>query len=246
MKTLGFVLWLMLAVAAPCLGQESQPVGTTVLRVNTFNAQVGTHEGATPDAASFAAPKASKAPLPFVPPRPGEFKVLMVGESIARVPLEHLPIRIHIGDPGRQALLDQAMKPWNSAGLGTLFVSASAQEADLTIDWTGEVSEGARAETRLDVHFDRVIPAGIRIRPGRRSQDSLARSLSHELGHVIGLGHSSDDDDLMGPSEHRSGKPALSQRDQDTLLWLYSQPDFFPVLGNGPVRDGVSSSPSKN
>ena len=67
------------------------------------------------------------------------------------------------------------------------------------------------------------------ISPGQR-QAAIQATALHELGHGFGLwGHSELSSDVMGAVP--GAKPALelSERDQQTLQWLFEQPSALPT-----------------
>ena len=53
------------------------------------------------------------------------------------------------------------------------------------------------------------------------SFDELVIVIAHELGHVLGLGHSADPSALMYPTVSRRGSPVLSLDDLEGLRYLY-------------------------
>lgn len=141
-----------------------------------------------------------------------------------------LPLTINPGSPHHLQTVQKAVDIWNNAGLGTLFAVTHGQ-ADITVDWSGSaVSPGARAETRMKTSRNLVVPSGISVKTGNRNRYQLARVMTHELGHVLGLDHSSSREDIMYRSES-NGDLALSARDQQMVRWLYSQSQYVPVVG---------------
>jgi Matrixin len=152
-----------------------------------------------------------------------------------------LPLTINPGDAAHLQIVQKSVDLWNRGGLGTLFAVTSGP-ADITVDWTGRsVSPGARAETRMSTSSNLVVPSGISVKQGDRSPYDLARVMTHELGHVLGLDHSHSKGDIMFRSEAPGGDLVLSDRDLQMLKWLYSQNNYVPVVGSTSQPTGQAS-----
>lgn len=185
-----------------------------------------------------------RVPVPLPPSsdgRPGGYDVITAGGRPVRLAPESMPLTIDAA--GRSSIVNRAVESWNGAGLGTMFVVVDGGPADLRIDWSGsQVSPGARAETRMSSSAGRIVPTGVSVNTRGRSEEWLVKVLAHEFGHLLGLDHSVDGNDIMYRSEG-PGRAELSQRDRSMLSWLYSQPDFVPVVGrtrsDGNVAGGL-------
>ena len=67
------------------------------------------------------------------------------------------------------------------------------------------------------------------ISPGQR-QAAIQATALHELGHGFGLwGHSELSSDVMGAVPGATPALELSERDQQTLQWLFEQPSALPA-----------------
>ena len=185
-------------------------------------------------------PQTQPAPRTAERGRPSGYDYIAVNGKPMRLDPNKLPLSINPGQGEHAAIVRKSIELWNNAGLGTLFV-VTQDPADLTVDWSGRsVSPGARAETRMKTSSRIVIPSSISVKKGQKSSYHLARVVTHELGHVLGLDHSQNPNDIMYRSEGQ-GDLVLSERDLKMLRWLYSQNDYIPVVGSTKSPTGIFS-----
>ena len=187
-------------------------------------------------------PRTAPAPPVSVPGagKPQGYDYIAVGGKTMRLDPSSLPLTVNPGGGQHAQSVQKAVQIWNSAGLGTLFAVTNGP-ADITVDWSGRaVSPGARAETRMRTSRSMVVPSGISVKSGGRNHYQLARVMTHELGHVLGLDHSDSSGDIMYRSE-TNGDLALSARDLQMVRWLYSQSQYVPVVGSTQGRAGTTS-----
>lgn len=172
--------------------------------------------------------------------RPHGYEFVMNGDAGLKLDPRLLPLTINPGNLYYHSVVNEAVVEWNNVGLGQLFQLTSGP-ADLTIDWTGsKVSEGARAETRLARSPQLAVPVTLSIKRGRRTDAFLRRTVLHELGHVLGLAHSENVEDIMFESE-QPRTTGLTARDRSMLIWLYTRRQYTPIVGLSHLQSQLSS-----
>jgi predicted Zn-dependent protease len=131
----------------------------------------------------------------------------------------------------------RAFQEWADAGVPVRFdVSPDSKNAEVRFEWAPPLEQGQSDQTHTDWNGNGEILSGIVMLStvggdGRAytARDVQALAL-HEIGHLIGLGHSDDKRDIMYP---QSEVPGLSARDIRTALLLYRLPP-------GSLRSAVS------
>lgn len=179
-------------------------------------------------------------------PLPG-FELIRERGHFVRVPESQLPFKLYSNDPKYDPVVRHAVNEWNRAGAGQVFRQvASADEADFTIDWTGQ---GLPSDCAGSCCMHPTLEGGVRVTglsmdPGNpQGIGNMAQVLIHELGHSLGLGHSDDAADAMfeltHPDRTKIAQARLSARDRRALVWLYQQQTgYLPILSSSR-RSGV-------
>lgn len=176
------------------------------------------------------------------PVLPDGFEILTLGDKPCRLKGQ-LPFLIYSNNDRFDRVFHYAIDSWNNAarsiGIKPVFASvASPSEADVTLNWSNKgLPSYAAAGVWWFTGDDAIIITRIVIEPNTSiPEGNLAEILMQELGHITGLGHSSDNHDIMYEAMHRKRYPSLSsvqltQRDLQAFAWLYTQNPFFPITG---------------
>lgn len=115
-------------------------------------------------------------------------------------------VRYYNGAPEHEWALRQAVDAWNRSGARIRLRQTDRLQADLVVESSGEKQCG---HGRATLGYS--VPATITIfslRVGRGcDQYSAVRTLTHELGHVLGLDHTTSACAVMNPSGSYGGSP---------------------------------------
>lgn len=162
---------------------------------------------------------------------------LLFQESVCRWDLADFPLEVYIDDapaeagPFGQAMnaaAESSLKVWNGIVPAVPdFFSRTTDpiECDVRIRWWYDVKRGY---TEVIQHRDRISIHFVLIDRELRDPAAIKALLSHELGHVLGLGHSNVKGDLMYQTVF-PGEPVPSRRDRDMLIWLYNRDSYVPI-----------------
>jgi hypothetical protein len=142
------------------------------------------------------------------------------------------------GTQGDAALRD-AFSQWSQLRLGGLqfsFIQDTAQ-AQVVVEWIDQFDpeDKRTGQTDLTLGSDGSIQyarmrLALRDPAGRRlDRPAMLTVALHEVGHVLGLGHSASQSDIMFPTPR---SPALSERDRRTVELIYGLPAGSVKGGN--------------
>ena len=131
-------------------------------------------------------------------------------------------------NPDNAALVREAFIAWSEAGVPINFTFVlDSSGAEVRVTWIDRFSEQISGKT-LWTHDDRwwIVGADILLalhhRAGEPLDATAIRAISlHEVGHLVGLDHTTDTTSIMAPRVHTRD---LSAADRATVQLLYSLP----------------------
>lgn len=131
-----------------------------------------------------------------------------------------------------QALVKRALETWEKASSGKVRfkVVPTLNESQVNLDWK---RVDRKALGHCYFHFDnnsRLYSAEVQIglsdgvlHSQYQDENEVYHTILHEIGHSLGLGHSTYQSDIMY-TPHKYGVVNLSNRDASSIQWLYKLP----------------------
>ena len=162
---------------------------------------------------------------------------------IIRWPEQCFPLPVYIapctwysmGEADRYAyqnMVVEALNTWERIGQGKFSFCRvdSLNDSQMNVEWRrvdrkslGNCTFSYDKESRL---YSAEVSIGISdgiIHHKYMDENEVFHTILHEIGHALGLGHSNNDGDIMY-TPHKYGVVKLSNRDINSVRWLYSLP----------------------
>ncbi len=162
---------------------------------------------------------------------------------LIRWPEQFIPINVYIAPCSFYSMNDtdkyyyarmvmDALNEWEKAGGGkfSFNITNNLYDSNMNVEWRrvdrkslGNCSFNYDEQSRL---YSAEVSIGISdgiIHRKYMDENEVYHTILHEIGHALGLGHSTNTNDIMY-TPHQYGQVKLSDRDKMSVEWLYSLP----------------------
>lgn len=202
----------------------------------------------TPAVPAPVTPVVPAAAIPSQSPAAGEQAIRATAESINATGVNQcapsvgiwnynrLPLSVYVYPVGAgvtkykpqyPGLVKQAFEEWTTATKGTFkFKFVNQLPADITVHFLNATSTGAAGSTTNNTVNNELVKSQVQLSLNPRSSDRDAlRLVEHEIGHVLGLGHSARTLGIMAPVLANSEAVTISEGEYNDLKRLYALGD---------------------